>query len=302
MSARASAIVLLLASLLARTSAAGPAETHEARSPGYFNGIGVEGRTWELRSDTGLGAHRVLTQRFEIAGALSVPWWTRVYIVPRVAFGLWGSIKDDVWLAQGPLFSIGVRQRSPRGRYWAEAGVRVVPSYSGPYDTDPVAQRIAFDAAQTSGVADDATWLPMSAWGGQAYGAFQSRTGEWHNSLFVALIGAEYGGRISLGPMSVRTWLGTQRAMIGSFYVEPFVTTRKILGNTVNLQLGLHVEASLSSIWPGERSLPVHVSGFLGWSPAQWFALRLSGGGALAPLDTSSGQFLFGVRAQIFAP
>jgi len=283
-------------------SSAARAAPAEAVDPGYFNGIGVEGRSWEIRSESGLGEHRVLTQRFEVARAFQLSRYALLYLVPRVSFGFAGSLAEDTWVVQGPLFSIGLRQRSMRGRYWAELGVRLIPNYSGPHDADPVAHRIAFDAAQTSGVGDDAMWLPFSAFGAQMYVAFQTRTAEL-GCWSTAIAGAEYGARLSLGPMGVRTWLGPQGATVGSFWVEPFVTTRRLLGSRVNLQWGVHAEASLSSIWPGERSMPLHLAGFVGWSPTQWFALRLSGGGATAPLDMkTASQALFGIRAQVFAP
>jgi len=272
----------------------------ETTAPGYFNGIGTPCHYWEGRSDTAFDTKRVFTQHFELARAFT--WKRYLAVVARVGFGMESDTTESFYTLQGPLASIGLRARAPSSNYWVEFGLRVIPNWSGPNDTDPRALQLALAATLSSGIADDAAWLQLADFGVQIYGAFESRTRRWAGKYMTSFLGAHWGGNASLAPMSVRSWLGPQTAFVGNVFAEGFLGLPVVAKTELNLEVGVHGEVSLSSIWPGNELFPVLGNVYLAWSPKTWVALRVFGGFAGSPTDPQTTNTHYGARLQFFVP
>jgi hypothetical protein len=270
----------------------------QASAPGSFNGIATPCRYWQTTSDLSFDTHRVLTQRDELARAFSIR--AHLAAVARVSFGFASLTNQSFYTVQGPLFSLGVRARSRNANYWVEFGLRFVPNWPGPNDTDPRTQQLALAATLSSGIADDAAWLPLSDFGWQLYGAFESRTPPLLAHGTIAYMGATWGGKASITPMNVTTWLGPQSGFIGNVYVDAFVGLPLLLGVPLNMQLGLHGELSLSTIWPGTELFPALGNVYVGWAPKTWFQMRIFGGPGAALTDTKNANMHYGARLEFF--
>jgi hypothetical protein len=256
-------------------------ETNACAS-GAFNGLGTPGREWELRSDTAFGTTRILTQHFALGHVFPIGEKERFGVAAHVEFGGDDDTLTGLYSLRRPIVSLGLWARSKDAAYVAEAGVRLIPNTGIPSDSDPQALRLALDATYASAIADDAQWLTFDRWGYQVYGQIQSRTTPflvrvpWSAlTLGTFMLGARYGGEISLEPLSVRTWLGPQQGVIGNVFLDVFLDMPRLLESTANLQLGIHFEASLSSVWPGSEPLPIVCTTYLGWSPASWVSARI---------------------------
>jgi hypothetical protein len=258
-------------------------EVAEGNDPGSFNGLGSDKRTWELQSDSTFSTSRTATQRFALGGIYR--FTSLMGIVGRVDFGAAADTSSGFYSVQGPLASVGVRYwSSPAANHWLEFGARIIPGWSpGPNATDPANIRLALSSSLASGQADDARWLTFASTGLQLYLAIQSRGRIHAGSVGDFLVGAQYGGRTSLEPLSVVSWLGPQNGIVANAFAEIFVGILRVHGAPINLQVGTHGDASLSSVWPGNATFPVHLDGFLGWSPKTWIAVRLFYGVATVP-------------------
>lgn len=267
--------------------------------PGYFNGIGSCCRLWEARLDTSFDTNRVFTGRLELSRAFVIR--PSIAIVGRVDGAMAASAAEGNYVLKGPIVSLGLRNQTQRGNYWTEAGVKLVPGYEGPSYDDPSSQRIALNATFSSGLADDARWLPISDTGLQVYGVIQNRTNpRWYRG-WESYVGAIYGLQASLWPMKVRSWLGPQSGFIGNTHVDLFVGLPHIGYEVANLQIGLHGELSLSTIWPADRPFPMLGGAFVGWSPEYWFSGRIFAGVAGSPGYTQA-DYQYGVRLEFFVP
>lgn len=275
-----------------------------ADGPGYLNGIGSPGRCWEITSDTAFGYRRVLTQRLEIARALQLR--KNLSAVIRMRAGADGDTTTRLYALQGVAPSFGLRHQPPLGGFAIEFGIRMVIGWGGPDDSEPRAQKLALDATTTSGVGSDALWLPFSSTGFQLYLEIQSRTRLLSFPFMAFMLGVRYGAEGSLGSLAVRTWIGTQPAFVSNMYLEPYLALHSFDRKTLRMTLGVHVDASMSSIWPGEAVFPVVVNGFWTWSPSQWLVLRLFAGvggslglalGGIEPL-----RMQYGARVQVYLP
>jgi hypothetical protein len=273
-----------------------------AVEPGYFNGLGSPGRVWEIRVDSSFSAGngtapaRYSLGRFfelsELAG-----------LVARVDFtSTFDTASSGMYSLQGPVASLGVHLRSENADTTAEFGLRLVPPSVNPNARDPSALNLALDSTLTSGQADDALWLNFASLGYQVYLAMQSRArfsvekgcpGCW-------MVGARYGGQTSLSPLEVKTWLGPQAGVVGNAYVDFFFGARSFAKHDINLELGLHTEASLSSVWPGSAALPVAAEGFVAWSPKTWIVLRAFTGYATAATQGFVPSRPFGLRLTFY--
>lgn len=278
-------------------------EPMTATEPEFFNGLGTKGRRWSVETNTSFDTNRVFTERFELAVAIPIkPISPLVTAVARASFGGNADTVSGFYGIQGPILSLGLRDRSKSANYWVEFGLRMLPNYSSPHDTEPSAQQAAFRSTLSSGIADDAAWLPLSSFGAELYAAFQSRTDPWrmlHTSIFY--FGAMYGGNASLAPLAVKTWLGPQNGFVGNLFLEIFLGVPELAGWQGNLQFGAHGEASLSSIWPGNQPFPALVNGFVAWSPKSWFALRVFAGVSGSPLGGGIDN-QYGTRLAFFVP
>ncbi len=266
---------------------------------GYFDGLGAQCRRWEIRSDSAFGTQRIFTQQFEVAGAF--PLSSRVFaLVLRVSVAGDSDTTSGFYALHGPIPSIGFRNASRNNNYWVEAGVRLIPGWNDANDSDPRALQLAYTAATTSGVADDARWLSFAPTGYQVYGLIESRTVvDGGGSTFI--FGSLYGGEISLSSLQVQSWLGPQTGVIGNGLLELSVSAPRIASRILGIQVGVHSEVSLSSIWPGNDSLPIHVDLFVGWNPFASFAVRAFYGWAGSPLSLPFAN-PFGVRLQYYLP
>lgn len=280
-------------------------EPVSATEPGYFNGLGTKGRYWEVATNTSFDTNRVFTERVGLGSAIPIHFISPlVTFVTRASFGINADTGSGGYGIQGPIVSLGLRDRSKTANYWVEFGLRVLPSYSSPHDTEPAAQQLALRSTFSSGIADDAAWLPLSAWGTQLYLSFQSRFHEWssksHASTFFA--GAAFGGNASLAPLAVKTWLGPQNGFVGNIYFEVFLGSPLLCGSPANVEVGVRGEASLSSIWPGSDPLPLLGNLFVGWSPKSWISVRVFGGISGAPNMPEPIDHQYGTRIAFFVP
>src|ERR1700733_9522091 len=128
---------------------------------GYFDGIGTPLRRWEIRSDTSFGDELVLTERLSVAGAF--PIRRTLAAIVRVSAAADFQTDTSFDALHLPLLSIGLRTRrliTPEtlSTYTIEFGLRLLPGWSGPNDSDPRTLRLAFLSATNSGTADDAPW------------------------------------------------------------------------------------------------------------------------------------------------
>ena len=127
---------------------------------GYFDGLASACHVWEIRTDTGFSAGRVLTERLEVASA--IPIFRQTFaLVLRTTASVDSQTTTGFYGIHGPIWSVGFRNRSPENNYWIEAGVRLVPGWAGPKDDQPQALQLAYQAAITSGVGDDARPAPV---------------------------------------------------------------------------------------------------------------------------------------------
>lgn len=277
-------------------------EPCSARAPGYFNGLGTSGRMWEAESNTSFDTNRVFTEHLDLAVAMPVRWISPlVTAVVRASAGVNTDALTGVYGIHGPILSFGVRDRSLDDTFWLEFGVRVLPNYPSPNDTNPATMRAALRSTLSSGIGDDAAWLPLSDFGSQIYALFQSRTKPWAMWYGTRLyFGAQYGGNASLAPLAVKTWLGPQTGFIGNAFLDVFFGVPVLWGKAANTQIGIHGDASLSSIWPGDQPFPFVANVFFAWSPKSWFQMRLFGGVAGAVSGPYDNQY--GVRLALFAP
>jgi len=247
-----------------------------ATDPGYFNGLGTPGRSWEIQGDAAFSTSRIATGRLELGHAFT---FDLLSIVFRVDVAADSNVLDGAYAIHGPIPSLGLRTRTRDANEWIEVGLRLIPNWSGPTDTDPSALNLSLGASLASGAADDARWLAFSQIGCQLYGAIQARTSNLLPSpLGALLLGATYGGNISLSPLEVQSWLGPQKGLIGNAFVEVFASVPKLGHTSLNLQLGAHGDTSLSSIWPGSDLFPYEANIFIGWSPLTSFTARAFGG------------------------
>lgn len=247
-----------------------------ATEPAYFNGIGTPRRSWELQADAAFSTSRVATGRLELGHAFTLDLLS---IVVRVDVATDTNTLDGVYAIHGPIPSLGLRARTRDANEWIEVGLRLLPTWKGPNDTDPSALNLSLGASLASGSADDARWLSFSRVGWQLYGAIQARTSNLlPPSLGTLFLGSLYGGDISLSPLEVRSWLGPQNGLIGNAFVELFVGFPCLGAWRAQMQAGVHADASLSSIWPGSDLFPYEANVFVGWSPVPWFAARAFGG------------------------
>ncbi len=280
---------------------------------GWFTTLGSPGRLWEMRTDSAFSSNRALTERVELAHFFSVSQYETTEhtavgeqfgIVVRANFGLADDTTNSIYNPLGPLPAIGVRLRTPSDREWIEFGVRALIPYPGPSNALPGMQTLAFKATTSSGIADDAAWLPLDSWGAQLYLATQVRMAATNARGTLFAIGVSGGGQISLGSVNVTTWLGPQPTFLGNAYIEFFADIQRFRVTQLNLQIGAHAEASLSACWPGPSSLPILVNGYVGWSPIRAFALRIfyGSGESIAALFSGILVQQYGVRAQVFFP
>jgi hypothetical protein len=282
---------------LESTTANEPAQAH---LPGYFNGVGTTGRYWELASDSAFGTKRVFTQRFDLARALTIRG--PLTLVVRANFGGDAALDRGESALQGPIFALGLRDHSTSDNYSVEFGVRLVPSWSGPSDSDPTALQLALGATLTSGIADDARWLSFSDTGFQIYGSFESRTDTFDLRALRLWLGTRYGGEASLLPMKVRSWLGPQTGFIGNAFFEFAVGLPHVADADTNLEIGGHGEVSLSSNWPSDDAFPLIANAFVGWSPVTWLSLRVFGGAAILPTSRQPAETQYGLRLAFYLP
>jgi hypothetical protein len=276
-------------------------EPPSAVDPGYFNGLGTRGHGWEVQSDTTFSTSRTATQRFALGHAF--PFNRLFAVVARVDTGADSDTTSGLYAIHGPLVSIGIRDRSKDANHSIEIGVRLIPSWNGPNDTDPAALGLSLGASLSSANADDARWLSFATFGWQVYGVIQNRT----NALFIGswgtlVFGTTYGGEVSLAPLEVRTWLGPQEGVIGNAFWELFADAPRLGGSDANIQIGVHGEASLSSIWPADTPLPLGGNAFVGWSPKNWFAARVFAGIAGSAVGGSAVSNPYGVRLVFYVP
>ncbi|MFO0587451.1 MAG: hypothetical protein U0441_07925 [Polyangiaceae bacterium] len=275
-------------------------ETLECYWPGYFNGLGACNRTWEIRLDSSFDTNRVGTGRVEIAAAWrrNVGWaW-----IFRTSMGLAGAVNTGSVVLKGPIVSVGVRQQTKSGKVAFELGLRLIPGWNGPHEGDTEGQNLAFGATLSSGLADDARWLPFAETGVQLYTSLLTRTRDWVPVRGTQVyFGALYGGQGSLFPMKVRTWVGSQTGFIGNVFVDVFTGILKYVGRPANLQVGLHGEVSLSTIWPASRPLPLLGNVYVAWSPKDWISARVFGGVSLSPL-VQVPDLQYGLRTELYVP
>ncbi len=170
---------------------------------------------------------------------------------------------------------------------------------------------LALGATLAGGQADDSRWLAFHSLGYQVYLNIEQRL-EFPWSSGVLILGTRYGVVTSLAPLSVQTWLGPEDGIIANAYLELFLAVPwwSLPGagpSAVNLQVGLRGEGSLSSIWPGDASLPVALDPFLLWQPAPWISARVFGCGLALPAVALTGgggvaSHPYGVRVTFYIP
>lgn len=272
------------------------------RTFAYLDGIGAEKRGWEVMSETAFGEAQVLTERLEVALAVKIPRF-QLNVVGRVGLGFDAAVDVGTYAVQGATFAVGVRHISDFRNFLVEAGFRVVPAWQTQRDNLPNAQTLALAATLTSGAADDARWLPIASTGLQAYVEFQARTRklEWPDVTTLAF-GARYGGIASLMPISVHTWLGPEPQFLANIFLELFMGVATVRHWNVRLLVGGHVDLSLSSIWPGDLPFPLVANGFFGWSPTDWFMLRLFAGWGGSIGAPATGKLQYGARLVFYFP
>lgn len=278
-----------------------PQEQNELKrmEPGYFNGIGSYKRTWGAELDSSFDTNRVATARLELSRAFRVT--PPVSIVARVNTALAAAVEVGDYLILGPNVSLGLKNQSRTGKSWLEFGLRLVPGWEGPQDNKPSSQVVALGATYSSGLADDARWLPFAETGLQLYGIIQNRTATFGPPGTKLYVGALYGGQASLWPMKVRTWLGPQTGFIGNAYADVFLGLWRLSGVDLNLQVGGHGEVSLSTIWPADHPFPMLGGGFVAWSPEYWVQGRIFAGAAGSPSYTKT-DIQYGFRLEFFVP
>jgi hypothetical protein len=269
-----------------------------APDPGLFDTLGADGKNWEIQTDATLSTRRVATERLDIGA-----YWRRTPLygfVLRISQGMAQDAMSGIYSINGFIPSLGMRFQSMSGHEWIEFGLRVIPPWSSPHDTEPGALRLALDATRTSGQADDTRWLPFDSTGYQAYFALTARLPLW-DSPGAWLIGARYGGQTSLTPLTVKTWLGSEQGIVGNTFLDLFLTVPRFADCVANVQVGGHGEVSLSSVWSGNDALPLAANGYIAWSPKTWIQARTFYGLSYLPLAKDTVN-MYGVRVAFYVP
>jgi len=286
------------------------AEVYNYCQPGSFNGLGSCGRATEIRIGSSFSTSGTLTQPLELAHAFPVTG--HFAVVTRLTAAADEDTTTGAYALRGlPIVAIAGRERSKDENYWVEIGGRVLWPSTGPNDSTPNAQRLALNAALSSGAADDALWLPFTRVGFQAYGDVQWRSpklvdAHWPFTwLKNSQVGTEFGGVTSLPPLAVHSYLGPQEGIVANTYLELFTVTPSLFGDGTNVRLGVHGEVSLSSIWPANGVFPALGSIFVDWSPRLWISARVwvGAGVAQAPgLSALPATYPVGLRLQLYLP
>jgi hypothetical protein len=278
----------------------------------YFGGLGDANRIWEVQTDAAFSTTRVATERVALAGyyGLSHPDAT-LGLTVRTDLGLESDTSTGFYAPRGPRLSLGIRGQSQRHNEVIETGIRLIVPWSGPHDADPAMLRLALGATLASGLADDAEWLAFHRFGYQVYLNVQQRLEFRFECSGVLILGARYGVVTSLAPLSVETWLGPEDGIIADAFLDvfagvPWWRLPSKGATALNVQVGLHGEASLSSIWPGEATLPLALEPFLLWQPATWISVRAFAGIAFPAVTLAAGGGSFthpyGARVTFYVP
>jgi hypothetical protein len=284
----------------------------------FLSTVGAPGRLVEVDLGTGIDALGVVAQRLEIAAA--VPLRPNLLGVLRLEQGADTGQNTTAYAVRTPSLTLGLRNQTQAGGYWIEGGLRALLPSFGPFTQgDNGYQRLshALEAAQVMGSTDDALWLPLSTLGVGAYFGSASRSTPWRPCCGWSLDWMfEYGGQLSVGtlttnpfgvsPLEVRSALGPQTGLIANLYTEFSAAVGEGWGLPLQVSVGVHGGASLSSIWPGQETLPVDGEIFAGWAPAfmPGIALRIARGWALLPLEGGSavGHWTLQLRVDSPAP
>jgi len=270
--------------------------------PGYFGDIGSHGRWWEIQSNTSLSADhdRIFAQRLMIARAF--PLTSELSLVARVTMATDAMMAQGVYAIQGPIVSLGLRDQSESGSFAIEFGGRLIPNWGSPDDTLPAAQQLALGATRSSGVADDAQWLPLADTGAQIYAILHSQVDPFGPRGWTFVPGARYGGEASLLPMTVQSWLGPQTGFVGNVFLELYTLLPRLADHEANLCFGGHGDVSLSTIWPAGVPFPIVGNIFLAWSPEYWFSARIFSGLGGSPGSGQAFYGQYGFRLEAYLP
>lgn len=292
-----------------------PARDTDRPRPGdpvFAGGLGSPGRTWEIESDGTFSTTRVATGRMAVAGfyRFSNPLTAPVGFVLRVDGALASDTTTNSYSINGPKIALGLRAVTPRSDAEIEFGGRLLMPWVDPDATNPKALRLALAATLSSGIADDAEWLAVEHTGFQIYLMVHERLPIHFRDRGVMLLGVRYGGRSSLAPVAVPTWLGTEDGIVANVYLDAYLGFPRwnllFKGlRDLDLELGAHTEASLSSIWPGESTLPVAAEPYLLWSPRTWVSVRVFYGWALPAVSLTTGGGTsnpYGLRLTFYVP
>lgn len=273
--------------------------------PAFWGSLGTYGRTWEARGRVAVEGQGDLTVgQFGFATSFSpvsaagqarpryeIP--TLTIVVRAAGLGFIAPIDSRARLV-GVHPSAGFIIRSRCDGYWLEVGARLLVPWSS--DAQPETLRSAFRASMTLGVDDDAIILPIDHAGVQFYAGLTMRTVDFGPGL---ILGAEGRIVVSVGTLSIGTWLGSQRGFVGSSSLGLFLGV-----SSVNLRFGARAALSLTSIWPAGEVLPLSAEGYLRWSP--FHALELEAFlGTAGPLQSTSGdgfRFRWGLALTGYVP
>jgi hypothetical protein len=120
--------------------------------------------------------------------------------------------------------------------------------------------------------------------------------------LWSWFVGVLYGAKVTNGTVQVTTWLGPENQFVGNAFVELFMGVPRIYKAPINGELGVHVDASLSNVWPGVDPFPAVLNGFVSWSPERWISARLFYGIAGSPGGKIPATQQYGARLQFYLP
>lgn len=279
-----------------------PEDVPPALPPGYFGDIGTEGRWWQIHTDTSLtdSRDRVFTQRLLIARAFRLTG--ELSVVGRVSMATETIAAQGVYGIQGPIPSLGVRDQTESGSFSIEVGLKLLPNWTSPDESLPSAQKLALDSTLSSGIGDDAQWLPLADVNFQIYALVRSQIDPFGSTAWTFVPGVQYGGEASLLPVYVQSWLGPQAGFVGNVFLELYFTAPRLANHDANLRVGGHGDLSLSTIWPAGVPFPVVGNAFLEWSPEYWFSARIFSGVGGSPGAGQAVNGQYGFRLDAFLP
>lgn len=230
-----------------------------ASEPAYWPGLGSPNRPLDVSLEAVAGENEAFAGRLRVRGA-------PIDLKPQQLWlGL--TVPALIWRAgvtvRSPAIEVGTLAISRCGRFRYEvSGQLLLPSLTDPSPGDIEAAVVGM---LVSGAEDGGLWLPLSDVG------VRLRFGtQWRTADFLRHFAITMSIRVALGWARLRTWLGSQSALLGSVALETH-----LLIIPLNMRIGGHAAVSTGAAWSAGQVAPTTAEAIVGWSPLSELALEV---------------------------